>query len=144
MNNLTIDNKPIEQGQANSKVAPYVNSAFKAALHCKCPKCRTGNMFNGGLLNPKMNINCPHCGFKFEIEPGYFYVAMFISYAINVAILVSSGIATFIITGSENPWLYLATTLIPTLVLSPFTYIYSRVILLFWLTPGIHFDLKRM
>ena len=65
-----------------------VPSEFKSALHCKCPKCRTGNMFNGpmyGFGGQKMNKQCPHCNFTFEIEPGYFYVAMFVSYAMNVA-----------------------------------------------------------
>jgi uncharacterized protein (DUF983 family) len=124
----------------------YIPSAWKAALYGKCPKCRTGNMFASSAFNlfgQKMNKECPHCGFHFEIEPGYFYVAMFVSYAINVAILVSFAVATYVLTGSENPWVYLAATLLPALLLSPFTYRYSRVLLLYWLTPGVHFDPKR-
>ncbi|QJD98422.1 DUF983 domain-containing protein [Mucilaginibacter robiniae] len=132
--------------EATPNPAPYTHSAVKAALHCKCPKCRTGNMFTAGslgLFNQEMNKNCSHCGFQFEIEPGYFYVAMFISYAMNVAILVTCAVATYILTGSENPWLYLVTILLPSLLLSPFTYRYSRVVLLFWLTPGVHFEPER-
>ena len=138
---LTID-KTMDNNHPHSS-APYVNSEFKAALHGKCPKCRTGNMFATGAMNifgQKMNDKCPHCGFRFEIEPGYFYVAMFVSYGMNVAILVTCGILTYMLTGSENPWLYCAATLIPAFLLSPFTFRYSRIVLLFWLTPGVHFD----
>jgi hypothetical protein len=41
----------------------------------------------------KMHNNCSHCGFQYQIEPSFFYGAMYVSYGLNVAI----GIATFII-----------------------------------------------
>jgi len=31
-----------------------------------------------------MYEQCPHCGFKFEREPGYFLGALYISYALSV------------------------------------------------------------
>lgn len=125
---------------------PYVHSAFKAALHGKCPKCRTGNMFAASPLRffgQKMNEHCPHCNFQFEIEPGYFYVAMFVSYAMNVAIMVTFAMATYLLTHSWDPWVYLAATLVPAFLFWPFTFQYSRIILLFWLTPGVHFEPER-
>jgi uncharacterized protein (DUF983 family) len=121
-------------------------SEVNAALHAKCPKCRTGNMFTTGMYTfggQKMSTDCPHCSFHFEVEPGYFYVAMFVSYALNVALLVTLGIGTSILTGSENPWLYITVLLSMAFVLSPVNFRYSRVILLYWLTPGLHFDPKR-
>jgi uncharacterized protein (DUF983 family) len=124
----------------------YIPSQLNAALHAKCPKCRTGNMFANGLYSlsgQKMNTNCPHCGFHFEVELGYFYVAMFVSYALNVALLVTLGVGTYILTHSENPWVYTPILLICSFLLSPFNFRYSRVILLYWLTPGVHFDPSR-
>jgi uncharacterized protein (DUF983 family) len=144
MNTLTLTT--IKDGALPASKAPYVNSEFKAALHCKCPKCRTGNMFANSPLNifgQKMNENCSHCGFKFEIEPGYFYVAMFVSYAMNVAIMVTCAVGTHILTGSNNPWVYIVATLLPVVIFSPFTYRYARIILLYWLTPGVKFEPKR-
>lgn len=117
-----------------------------AAINAKCPKCRRGNMFaNGmyGLSSQKMNETCPHCGFKFEIEPGYFYVAMFVSYAFNVAQMVTLAVALYVLTGSNNPWLYVSVLLGSAVVLSPFNFRYSRVVLLYWLTPGVHYDPAR-
>ena len=40
-----------------------------------------------------MNECCSHCGLKYQIEPSFFYGAMYVSYGLNVAI----GIAAFII-----------------------------------------------
>ncbi len=123
-----------------------IPSEFQAALHAKCPKCRTGNMFSGAMYSfgtQKMNTACPHCGFTFEIEPGYFYVAMFVSYAMNVAEMVTVALGLHILTGSNSPWLYLGALFGVAILLSPFHFRYSRVVLLYWLTPGVHFDPKR-
>jgi uncharacterized protein (DUF983 family) len=128
------------------KIPTMEVSEFKAALQAKCPKCRKGNMFANSMYSfksQKMNETCPHCGFKFEREPGYFYVAMFISYAFNVAEMVTIAVGTYILTGSHNPWLYTAILLSVTFILSPFNFRYSRVVLLYWLTPGLHYDPDR-
>lgn len=119
---------------------------FKAAVHAKCPRCRTGNMFANsmyGFTGQKMNEFCPHCNLKFEREPGYFYVAMFVSYAMNVAQMVTLAVATYILTGSMNAWLYVGILLGVSVVLSPFNFRYSRVALLYWLTPGLHFSAEK-
>ena len=67
-------------------------------LKNKCPKCNEGKFFEND--NPfhlkkvlKMHEHCAHCGFKYQIEPSFFYGAMYVSYAITVAL----SIATFII-----------------------------------------------
>jgi uncharacterized protein (DUF983 family) len=123
-----------------------VSSQFQAALHAKCPRCRTGNMFANsmyGFKGQKMNEFCPHCNLKFEREPGYFYVAMFVSYAMNVAQMVTLALGTYILTGSNSPWLYITILLGVAFTLSPFNFRYSRVILLYWLTPGLHFNAEK-
>ncbi len=67
-------------------------------LKNKCPKCNEGNFFEDN--NPlhlkkvlKTNENCPSCGFKYVIEPSFFYGAMYVSYGLSVGISV----VTFII-----------------------------------------------
>ncbi|HYK76020.1 MAG TPA: DUF983 domain-containing protein [Daejeonella sp.] len=118
-------------------------SEFKSAVEAKCPRCRTGRIFANpmyGFKGQKMNLRCPHCDLLFEREPGYFYVAMFVSYALNVAELVSLAVATYVFTGNlENPYLYMAVLFIGVFLLSPFNYRYSRVVLLYWLTPGLRY-----
>ena len=127
-------------------VMEKVPSQLNAAVHAKCPRCRRGDMFAGPMYSfssQKMNEKCSHCGLIFEREPGYFYVAMFVSYAMNVAEMVTLAVGTYILTGSTSPWLYCAILLGVSFLLSPFHFRYSRVILLYWLTPGLHFDSER-
>ena len=76
-------------------------------LKGKCPKCETGDIFSykGSLLRfkaPVMNETCLHCGHKFEREPGYFFGAMFVSYAITVA----EGIIVFLLWELFKPGIY--------------------------------------
>jgi uncharacterized protein (DUF983 family) len=108
---------------------------FKSAVDGKCPRCRTGNMFKAPLLSfksKKMHEQCPHCNLKYEKEPGYFYVAMYVSYAFVVAELVTSCVATYILTGNlESPWLYLSVAIAVSIILAPFNYRYSRVVLMY-------------
>jgi uncharacterized protein (DUF983 family) len=140
MKTLEINKQVVNTNNMNFTVP----TEFSAAMHAKCPRCRRGNMFEGpmyGLKLQKMNVNCPHCGLKFEREPGYFYVAMFVSYAMNVAQMITIAVATYVFTGNlENMWLYFATIFPGVFLLSPFNYRYSRVVLLFWLTPGLHYN----
>lgn len=61
----------------------------------KCPNCKKGNIFEtkGNIFlfrMPKMNKRCNECGFKFEKETGFFFGAMFVSYALAVAEMIAS------------------------------------------------------
>lgn len=116
---------------------------IKAAIKAKCPRCRRGDVFQNsmyGLSSQKMHEHCPHCGFKYEIEPGYFYAAMYVGYAINVAIGVSVGVLTYLVTQEDkSPWIYITTILLASFVLSPLNFRYSRIILLYWLSPKIKY-----
>jgi len=65
------------------------------ALKCKCPNCEEGNIFNdsGNIFLfklPNMNERCPICNYKFERETGFFFGAMFVSYALAVAEMITS------------------------------------------------------
>jgi len=117
---------------------------WPAFAHARCPRCRRGAMFSTpmyGLQSQKINKTCPHCGLVFEREPGYFYVAMLVSYAMFVAEMITLGVAIAVLTGgSHNPWLYIGIILSTGVILAPFNFRYSRIILLYWLTPGLHYQ----
>lgn len=120
-------------------------SRIKAVAASKCPKCRVGKMFVGrtySLRKQRMNDVCPHCGFRFEIEPGYFYAAMYVSYAFSVIETIAAAMIAYQLTRSESPWLYLGVLLSTILLFSPFNYRYSRLVLLHYLTPKIKYDPK--
>lgn len=118
-------------------------SKFNAILTGKCPKCRRGKVFSGtlyGLDLQKTNETCSHCGMRFEIEPGYFYGAMYVSYVFVVGEMLIIGLLTYLITGNDkSPWLYINTVLISILLLTPINYRYSKILLLHLLTPKIKY-----
>ncbi len=75
-----------------------MSNAVAHMLNNDCPHCLEGKVFNEKNLFfnigfPKMNKFCPHCNFKFEKEPGYFFGAMYVNYGLTVA----ESIATYII-----------------------------------------------
>lgn len=88
----------------------------------------------------KMNEKCQHCGLRFEVEPGFFIGAMYVSYAFGVAILVAVGIALTVLF-EPDVWDYLITVSAITIILLPFTFRYSRILFLHWF-GGIDFDSK--
>ncbi len=66
-----------------------MKSIMFSVLSCKCPRCREGNMFKYSLLERpakfmEMNKACPVCNLNLEQEPGYYYGAMFVSYAFGI------------------------------------------------------------
>jgi len=74
-------------------------SKLNSILTGTCPRCQNESMYvdkNPYKLSTvlKMHENCNHCGIKYQIEPSFFYGAMYVSYGLNVAL----GIAAFIIT----------------------------------------------
>ena len=67
----------------------FSDSGFGAVLLQKCPRCRKGDMFIN--KNPyafsdlgKMPKKCPVCGLNLEPEAGFYYGAMYLSYALGV------------------------------------------------------------
>ena len=54
--------------------------------------------------------------------------------------MIIAGILTYLITGNtESPWLYMATIFPIVLILAPFNFRYSRVLLLHYMTPGLNY-----
>ena len=73
-------------------------SKLNSILTGTCPKCQNESMYvdqNPYKLTTvlKMHENCSRCGLRYQLEPSFFYGAMYVSYGVNVAI----GIAAFII-----------------------------------------------
>ena len=69
-------------------------SKLYSVWHNKCPRCQEGDFFvkPAGFRfkdNLKTHENCSNCGLKYMIEPSFFYGAMYVSYAITVAIAVA-------------------------------------------------------
>ncbi|HEU0126812.1 DUF983 domain-containing protein [Flavobacterium sp.] len=105
-------------------------SKLNSILTGSCPKCQKESMYED--KNPlhlskvlKMNENCSHCGFKYQIEPSFFYGAMYVSYGLNVAVGIAAFIVSFVFFGAtiEQSFIAIILTLV---VLFPFVLRLSR------------------
>ena len=105
-------------------------SKLNSILTGSCPKCQNESMYSD--KNPlhltkvlKMNENCSHCGLKYQIEPSFFYGAMYVSYGLNVAVGIAAFIVSFVFFNAsiEESFLAIVITLI---VLFPFVLRLSR------------------
>ncbi len=117
-------------------------SLLQAVLAAKCPQCREGNMFAYSVLNlkhlGKMNESCPHCGIRFEREPGFFYGAMYISYTLSVGLFITTVFALFFLAGDPSLTTYILTISGISFLLYPVNLRYSRVLFLY-LFGGINY-----
>ena len=60
-------------------------------IACKCPKCGKGKVFKNSIFSTKFaetNYNCTVCEMSYEPEPGFFYGAMYFSYALIVGFII--------------------------------------------------------
>jgi uncharacterized protein (DUF983 family) len=107
----------------------------KSVAECRCPHCRIGSMFKHSAWQlhkaTLMHENCLHCGFKFEIEPGFFWGAMYISYAFGVVISILFGMLAYYLFNDPDLWVYMVVIFTPLLILSPLSMRYSRVLMLY-------------
>ena len=87
--------------------APFIDakkpSLLPSLLQCKCPRCRRGDMFEKksaytvGFM--KMNERCAVCGQPMDLEPGFYYGTIMISYALSVFICIVTFVAYWLSIG---------------------------------------------
>jgi uncharacterized protein (DUF983 family) len=105
-----------------------------AIVKRKCPRCREGEIFKHSPLNYlefyKMNDNCPNCGQTFHPEPGFYFGAMYVSYAFSVALVM--GICLFLL-AIDSFTLVMGAILISVSIILflPFIFQYSRILYLY-------------
>jgi uncharacterized protein (DUF983 family) len=121
-------------------------SKLYAIVKGQCPQCRRGPIFTGSMYGfdiQRTLTQCPHCELRYEVEPGYFYAAMYVSYAMNMIEMIALGFATYYLSGGrldfDSLWMYVGVIFLGSLFLSPLNYRYSRVFLLHWLSPKIKY-----
>ena len=61
-------------------------SKLYAIRKSRCPKCHQGDLFKSSLLSGEgvynMYKKCEECGQDFELEPGFYWGAMYIGYGL--------------------------------------------------------------
>lgn len=110
-------------------------SIVSRVVKLKCPNCGEGDLFcnknvykyQGFFEMPK---ECPNCKQDFQIEPGFYYGAMYISYGLTIAVTV----AVFVVMSILNVFSivgFLITDVITLIITLPYIFKVSRS---FWLS----------
>jgi len=117
-------------------------SSIAALWKGKCPRCRQGDVFAFSSAKVTrfsvMNPVCPHCEASFIPEPGFYFGAMFISYAFNVAIFVACWLILYLF-AQPSDVVYISVIAVAALVFTPFNYRASRLLWLYWF-GGLQYD----
>ncbi|WP_317195362.1 DUF983 domain-containing protein [Rufibacter roseolus] len=118
---------------------------LKAGLEMKCPRCHQGPMFSQSALNlrkfDQMPEKCPVCGFRYEVELGFYWGAMYMSYGLSVFIVFLVGISLYFLANDPPTWVYLTTVAFTILVFTPILFRYARVMMLYFF-GSVSFDPK--
>ena len=115
-------------------------------VHHKCARCRSGDMFQTKSAYQlkrfmKMYEKCPVCEQLMEIEVGFYYGTAYVSYALTVALSVTTFVAWWVLIGmSVNDtrffwWMGFNITLL--IVLQPYLMRLSRAI---WLSFFVRYN----
>lgn len=98
-----------------------------------CPVCNEGKVFKYKQMYDfkkfdQMYERCPHCDHKFEIETGFWYGAMYVSYALTVAFSVAAFILTYLFYPKAGPFVYFGMICLIVVGFVPVTFRWSRMI----------------
>lgn len=116
----------------------------------KCPKCHEGPLFKHSNAYDlkhltEMHASCSQCGESFSREPGFYFGAAYVSYALTVALWVAVLVAlmTFNALGwisftfFDNPLTFITVGVVSLIVLLPIIYRLSRSI---WINLFVSYD----
>jgi hypothetical protein len=129
---------------------------YWSILSMRCPRCRRGPMFKDPNPYKKLSLkhisdmhdNCPVCGQKYDMEPGFWYGTGYVSYALAVAMSFTSFVIWWVFIGvsvSDNRvmWWFISNTIL-LIVAQPWMMRMSRVIYMrFFVSYDANYDKTR-
>jgi uncharacterized protein (DUF983 family) len=116
-------------------------------LRHKCPVCHEGNLFKEVAYSRRfseMHERCTECGFRYEQEPSFFTGAMYVSYALQVAMITTIYVALRVLLDPPTE-VYMVANVVAAILLLPVTLRLSRAIYINFFfgyrgRPGSHPD----
>jgi uncharacterized protein (DUF983 family) len=122
------------------------DSSTLAALQQRCPRCHQGRLFTYSAFNltkfADMPTACPVCGQAYEPEPGFYWGAMYISFAFSTGIMLVVGFCVYFLLDDPDTWVYIVSVAVASVLLTPLSLRYSRTLMLYWF-GGVHYDPNR-
>jgi uncharacterized protein (DUF983 family) len=106
-------------------------SKLYSILHLKCPFCHEGEFFLSHPYDLKhagdLHEACPICHRKYEKEPGFYYGAMFVSYAIGIAFSLACFGITWWIAPHLSIWGFMIVVVGLMVLAAPYLYALSKI-----------------
>ncbi|MBS1951303.1 MAG: hypothetical protein OJF59_003155 [Cytophagales bacterium] len=112
-----------------------MRNLFRAIGQGKCPRCREGRIFKYSLFQitrfSVMNRSCEKCEASFEPEPGFYFGALYVSYAFTVGLFfVESALLYYFFDPPD--WVYIVSVVGSSILLIPVSFRYSRILFLYF------------
>ena len=105
-------------------------------LNSKCPRCGKGKVFSGSIFSLRTFADtlgcCPNCHLSYEPETGFFFGAMYFSYALIVGVIIIGSIVMNLL-DLFNYAIYLIPVLL--ILLLPVIFRHSRLFMLYVVYP---------
>lgn len=107
----------------------------------KCPRCQEGEFFEDHPYNLSkagdIHEHCPKCGLKYSKEPGFYYGAMYVAYALGVALFVTIWVSANLFFENVPIGWQIGTIIFSSIALAPYLYALSKII---WANFFISYD----
>ena len=113
---------------------------IKGILGRKCPACQEGDYFkhkHGYRLKEMGDFHdrCKVCSQNFRIEPGFYFGAAYVSYGINVGVMILCVAIVSALVEEPTFWSYAIPIFVITLLSFPMTFRMSRLIWAYLFIP---------
>lgn len=98
----------------------------------KCPRCQEGDFFVSNPYDLKkagdIHKTCSNCNLKYSKEPGFYYGAMYVSYALGVALFVTLWTSFNLFFPNVSTGIQITSIIATTILLTPYLYALSKII----------------
>lgn len=119
----------------------FKGSKLYSIILMKCPKCHEGRFF----VNHPYNLSktgetlkeCSVCGQNYSPEPGFYFGAMYVSYALGVALFVTIWASSNLFFDNVSVWTQIGLIISFSILLMPWLYSTSKII---WANFFIHYN----
>lgn len=115
---------------------------LSAVWQGRCPRCRQGFIFKESISAlsrfSEMNERCAQCSASFIPEPGFYFGALYVSYAFTVALFVGIWLFFYVLFDPAD-WVYIVAIIIGSVLIIPFSFRYSRILFLYWF-GGLNYE----
>jgi uncharacterized protein (DUF983 family) len=116
-------------------------SKLYSILNFKCPQCHEGKFLVSTPYDLKnvgdVKEECDVCGLKYAKEPGFYYGAMYVSYALGVALFVTVWASCNWFFDNVSVWTQIGLVILFSILLGPYLFAVSKII---WANFFIHYD----